>query len=253
MARPPWMSVTMFARKRQDDAPRLQDHGAPRPPSSATDDLQNYDFLTYVSKQRMVTFWYQLAEIMRLDVESVLEIGIGPGIVTAMLRALGKQVETADINPALDADYMVSVQRLSSVVPAEHVDLILCARVLHYVSPDELDQALTELYTVTRRYVIVTLPVDELRFSFGFYITSRPWHWVSIRLPLALKAALLRILPKRPDPMFGRTWKLDCCPGLTFDDIKAKMGRLFTIEKCYIIPEVTTHRFFLLSKRAAAL
>ena len=28
-------------------------------------DVRNYDFLRYVNKQRMVTFWYQLAEIMR--------------------------------------------------------------------------------------------------------------------------------------------------------------------------------------------
>jgi len=213
-------------------------------------DVRNYDFLRYVNKQRMVTFWYQLAEIMRLDVKSVLEVGIGPRIVAPVLRELGKEVKTADVNPALEPDYLVQVQRLSSVVPAESADVILCARVLHYVPPDELDQTFAELHRVTRGYVIVTLPVDELRLSFGFYVTACRWRWASIRMPLVLKRALLRLLPRRPEPTFGRTWKLDCRAGLTCADLEAKMSKLFTVEKSYAIPEVATHHLFLLSKRA---
>jgi hypothetical protein len=231
-------------------APTRGKHGSAAALVPAAGDVRYYNFLRYVSKQRMVTFWYQLAEIMQLDVKSILEVGIGPRIVPPVLRELGKEVKTADVNPALEPDYLVPVQRLSSVVPAESVDLILCARVLHYVPPDELDQTFAELHRVTRRYVIITLPVDELRLSFGSYITSRPWHWASIRFPLALKRALLRLLPRRPDPTFGETWKLEGRAGLSCADFEARTSKLFTIEKSYAIPEVTTHHLYLLSKRA---
>jgi len=229
-------------------APMLRQCSAARSPAAG--DVRYYRFLRYVNKQRMVTFWYQLAEIMQLDVKNVLEVGIGPRIVAPVLRELGKEAKTADVNPALEPDYLVQVQRLSSVVPDESADLILCARVVHYVPPDELDQTFAELHRVTRRYVIVALPVDELRLSLGFYVTAHPWHWAYIRMPLVLKKALLRLLPRRPEPTFGRTWKLDCRAGLTCADLEARMSKLFIVEKSYAIPEIMTHHLFLLSKRA---
>ncbi|MFB3882368.1 MAG: class I SAM-dependent methyltransferase [Armatimonadota bacterium] len=206
-----------------------------------------YGFLNYVSRKRMLTFWYQLAEIMQLDVNSVLEIGLGPRVVTGVLKELGKQVKTADIDPALNPDYLVPVQRLTSVIPPDSFDLLLCARVLHHVPLDELDTALEEMSKVSRRYVLLTVPVDELRFYLGASATARPQRWLSFRVPLSLKRLALRAM-RRDASRYAQTWKLGCCPGSTLQAFEDRLSKLFTIEKSYAMPEVRNHRLFLLSK-----
>ena len=206
-----------------------------------------YEFLKYVSKKRMLTFWYQLAEIMQLDVQSVLEVGVGPRVVAGVLRELGKEVKTADVEVSLRPDYLVPVQRLSSVIPPESFDLVLCARVLHHVPFDEVDAALEEMSKVSKRYVVLTLPVDEMRIYFGISATARPWHWVSFRLPLAVKRLLLRLV-RRSGSAYAQGWKLNCCAESTLQGFEARLSKFFTIEKSYAMPEVRNHRLFLLSK-----
>jgi hypothetical protein len=195
----------------------------------------------------MMSFWYQLTEIMRLDVQRVLEVGIGPRVVTGVLRELGKEIKTADINPALAPDYLVPVQRLSSVVPPDSFDLVLCARVLHHVPLEELDAALAELHKVTRRHAVLTLPVDALWVYIGFSVTARPWRWFSLRLPLALKRLLLRLMGRR-DSAYAQSWKLNCCAESTLQGFEQRLSRFFTIEKSYSIPEAKNHRLFVLRK-----
>lgn len=212
------------------------------------DSAHGYEFLRYVSKKRMLTFWYQLAEIMGLDVQSVLEVGIGPRVVTGVLRELGKEVKTADIDASLRPDYVVSVQSLSSVIQAESFDLILCARVLHHIPLDQVDTALEEMSKVSRRYVVLTVPMDELRVCLGVSATARPWHWASFRVPLALKRLLLRLV-RRSDSAYAQSWKLNCCAESTLQSFEERLSSFFTIEKSYAIPEVKNHRLFVLSKR----
>ncbi len=212
----------------------------------------SYDFLSYVSTQRMITFWYHLSEIMRLGVGSVLEVGVGPGMVTALLKTAGLEVKTADIDPALRPDYVAAVQELSSQVPPGSCDLVLCARVLHYVGLDQLDQAISELAKVTRRYAIITVPVNDLSLSLGWYVTTRPFHWAAIRLPLALKTVLRRLFATDAEGVYPSAWKLDCCRDASLSVFEARLRRFFTIQKSYAIPEVRTHRLFLLEKIAAA-
>ena len=212
------------------------------------DSAHGYEFLKYVSKKRMLTFWYQLAEIMELDARSVLEIGIGPRVVTGVLRELGKEVKTADVDVSLRPDYIVPVQRLTSVIAPESFDLVLCARVLHHVPFDEVDAALEEMSKVSKRYVILTVPVDEMRIYFGVSATARPWRWLSFRLPLAVKRLLLRLV-RRSGSDYAQSWKLNCCAESTLQGFEERLSRFFTIEKSYAMPEVRNHRLFVLRKR----
>lgn len=211
------------------------------------DSAHGYEFLRYVSKKRMLTFWYQLAEIMGLDVQSVLEVGIGPRVVPGVLRELGKEVKTADIDASLKPDYVVSVQALSSLIPADSFDLVLCARVLHHIPLDQVDAALEEMSRVSKRYVVLTLPSDDLRIYFGVSATARPWHWASFRVPLAVKRLLLRLV-RRSDSAYAQSWKLNCCAESTLRGFEERLSKLFTIEKSYSIPEVRNHRLFVLRK-----
>ncbi len=207
-----------------------------------------YDFGRYVTKQRILTFWYQLSEILRLDAQSVLEVGIGPKVVAGTLRELGKKLKTADINPALKPDYLAPVQQLSSVVPTDAFDVVLCARVLHHVPFDEIDQALAELSKVTRRYVVLTLPVDELRVYLGAGVTSRSPRWATLRVPLAIKRLVFQAIPRWRDSYYASRWKLGRSRECSLDAFEAKLRKHFEIEKSYAMPECREHRMFVLRK-----
>jgi len=50
----------------------------------------SYMFEAYVTKHRMLTYSYQIFEILRLQPSSVLEVGTRTGLVTSYLRWISK-------------------------------------------------------------------------------------------------------------------------------------------------------------------
>ena len=101
-----------------------------------------YSFEKYVTKERMLTYWYQIKEIEKLKVSNVLEIGVGPGIVGGILKNLDKNIYTVDTNKDLNPDVVASVTNLSTKINPKNYDLVLCSRVLHHINFNEFDIAL---------------------------------------------------------------------------------------------------------------
>ena len=98
-----------------------------------------YSFEKYVTKERMLTYWYQIKEIEKLKVSNVLEIGVGPGIVGGILKNLDKNIYTVDTNKDLNPDVVASVTNLSTKINPKNYDLVLCSRVLHHINFNEFD------------------------------------------------------------------------------------------------------------------
>jgi len=66
----------------------------------------------YVSPDRLVSYSYQIHSILKLNPRSVLEIGIGPGIVTGYLKGAGFDVVACDIEPGLRPDCVGDARQL---------------------------------------------------------------------------------------------------------------------------------------------
>lgn len=207
-----------------------------------------YDFERYVSKERIISFWYQLSEALRCAPVSVLEVGVGPRVVNAALQAEGISVTSVDINPSLVPDVVARVQDLTQHFETGSFDLVLCARVLHHVPFAEFDRCLREMSTVTKQYVILTVPVDELRLYVSFKLTAMAPKLLSIRLPLALKRSVLR-LAGQLDSYYSRLWKVNSSRETGLREIEAVLAKYFEIERSYSIPENRSHRVFVLAKR----
>ena len=173
--------------------------------------------------------------LFRLSPNTVLEVGIGRGIVTAALRAAGLKVRTLDVQPALKPDIVASVIG----IPCEKgvFDVALCSQVLEHLPFDHFAPALRELRRVVRQGLVLSLPD-----------ASRHWH-VSAKLPkipeFRLGVSLRQRIPM-PDSRKEHYWEIGFA-GYSLRRIRDEIiAAGWTIERTWRVPELKWHRFFRL-------
>ncbi|HFE37487.1 MAG TPA: class I SAM-dependent methyltransferase, partial [Gammaproteobacteria bacterium] len=117
---------------------------------------EHYEFQRYLSKARWNSVWHQLDEVIRLQPESVLEIGPGPGVFKNMATLFGVKVETLDIDPELMPDHVGSVTAL----PFEDnsYDVVCAFQILEHLPYDVALRAFNEIVRVSRSHVVISLP-----------------------------------------------------------------------------------------------
>lgn len=131
----------------------------------------------YFSQDRWANYWYQINILRGLRGQSILEIGIGNGLVADVLKKLGFSVKTVDIDPELKPD---AVGSLASLPFADgSFAVVLAAEVLEHLSWNKVPQALSEVRRVSQRYILITLPHSGYTFSFICKIPLLPWcRWI---------------------------------------------------------------------------
>lgn len=210
-----------------------------------------YSFQQYNSKQRMLTYWYQIHEVLALRPATVLEIGVGTGLVSSYLRHLGISLTTYDINPELKPDIVGSVLDLASVLGDQKFDLVLCARVLHHLSYEEFPAALAAIAAVSNRNAVVTLPMEDFRLYLMARYTSSSLHTVSLPLPLMLKRKFFEWLKvyDRDTKFRSGQWKINSTRNINLKNIQTQVSQKWKIEKNYRIPEDSAHYMLALTKK----
>lgn len=114
---------------------------------------------------------YQYVDLQRCGgIRKILIIGVGQGLDTHVLKWLGYEVTTFDIDQTFRPDYVGSVHDMS-IFGDKQFDAIIASHVLEHFAVAYLDRALTELARVGR-YVLIYLPVAgrhfQLRLTPGF-------------------------------------------------------------------------------------
>src|SRR5690606_18417263 len=87
----------------------------------------------YFSPKQWVSYCGQINAVRRLSPRSVLEIGIGNGIVQKILEHLGMHVTTLDINAHLNPDIVGSITDVVQLTNGATYDCVLCAEVLEHL------------------------------------------------------------------------------------------------------------------------
>lgn len=208
-----------------------------------------YNFAFYVSKERMITYWHQANEILSKKPEKILEVGIGSGIVSSILRAFGLETITADINESLKPDFVASITDLSSSFDEGQYPFVLCARVLQHLPFSEFEKAISQLCHVTSGYLLLTLPVETIRFYFRFRITGKGPVTFSIPFPLFLKRILQKLFKVSIESKSQNFWKINQNHEVSMANIRIIIEKYFEIEKAYQVPEDMSHAFFVLRKK----
>ncbi len=205
-----------------------------------------YDYEKYVSKTRILTYHYQVTEVLKASPTDLLEIGIGSKVVASILRGFDLPVTTVDINPELKPDILGSVTDLKSIIEPKSYDWILCARVLHHLSFVEFETAIKELAATAKTGVILTLPVEDMRLYLGLRKTAGQYKIFSVPFPLFVKNLLYKVM-KGAEERYKLLWKIGSHADTKLDRIEEIISRYFTISDGYAIPEDRSHYLFVLN------
>jgi len=192
----------------------------------------------YDTKERFISYWHQINEVMSLKPKKVLEIGIGNGFVTRYLKERGLNVTTLDIVQELEPNVVGSI--LSIPFTQKAFDAVTCCEVLEHLPYTDFPKALKGIYRVSRKNVILSLPDHTAVYRFN------------IELPKIkpIKKLIPHPFP-RPSPheydgvhywIIGKT-------GYSLKKIEEDIKRSgFKVIKTYRVFEFYGHRFFLLEK-----
>ncbi len=141
-------------------------------------DASLYRSKRYLTRERWAGYWHQMDAVRTWTAKTVLEIGVGNGMVTDALRRLGYDVKTIDIDPALHPDVIANVTPLP--FPDHSFDVVLCAEVLEHLPWDESFQAMKEIVRVARVGAVITLPHAGYVWSVGWkvpLVSLKFWVW----------------------------------------------------------------------------
>jgi len=198
----------------------------------------HYYNLKYDTKERWMSYWYQVKEVLSFEPQTVLEIGVGNMTVSDYLKKLGIKITTCDFDKNLNPDVVADVKGL----PFERnsFDVILCAEVLEHLPFENFYEALKELHRVSKKTVVITLPhfsITNLYFGIKL-IPFIPKKELSIKVDLPIKHEFLG----------EHYWEIGKS-GYSLRKIENKIKESgFKIKKSYYPKENLFHHFFILIK-----
>ena len=116
----------------------------------------HYFNVDYNTKGRFCSYWHQINEVISLQPENILEIGVGNRFVSNYLKIRDFNLITLDINEGLKPDVTGSVLRIPFI--DKFFDIVACYEVLEHLPYGEFSKALKEIYRVSRKHAVLSLP-----------------------------------------------------------------------------------------------
>lgn len=200
-------------------------------------DKTHYDFQKYLSKSRWNSIWHQLHEVQKVSPESVLEVGPGPNIFKLIAAQIGIKVETIDIDPELNPDYVGSVTDM----PFEcgKYDLVCAFQVLEHMPYEESLNAFREMVRVSRKHVIISLPDAKPRYRIFLDVPKFGYKQFFFESPRS----------RMPVHHFDgqHYWEVNK-KGYELDKVIADFSAMISLERTYRVNENKYHRFFVFKK-----
>lgn len=198
----------------------------------------HYFDLRYDTKERWISYWYQINAVLNLQPTNVLEIGIGNKTVSDYLKKLGIKVTTCDFDKNLKPDVVADVSNLP--LKDESFDVVLCAEVLEHLPFGEFSKAIREIHRVCRKTTIITLPHFSLT---NLYFGIKLIPYVP-KIELSLKVDW----PFKHEFEGEHYWEIgkDGSHLAKIEKIIKKSG--FSIQKSFYPKENPRHQFFILNK-----
>jgi len=192
----------------------------------------------YDSKERFISYWHQINEIIKLNSKKALEIGIGNAFVCKYLKERGIKITTLDIDKKLKPDKVGSV--LAIPFEDNFFDVVLCCEVLEHLPYENFHKALLELYRISQKYVILSLPDVNRAYRINIQIPKLGEIKQFIKIP-RLKKPIHKFDGEHYWEIGSKNYPLN----RIYKEIK-KIG--FIIKKDYRIFEHPYHHFFILKK-----
>lgn len=129
----------------------------------------SYNNLKYLSQRRFHSIYEQMATINSLvGVDSVLEIGSGSGILGYLLKELGYSYKSLDNNNGLKSDIVADIRNIPC--DSNSFNAVACFQVLEHLPYSDFELALDELIRVSSRYILISLPIKGIYWTYSIYL-----------------------------------------------------------------------------------
>jgi len=199
----------------------------------------HYEFERYATEERFASYWYQLKEILEVGPISVLEIGVGDGVVGAYIRQSGGIAYTcADYAADTKPDVVADVRSLPMADGS--FDVVCAYEVLEHLPFDDFEKAVSELVRVARHRIIISVPHFGPPVKFLLKIPFLPELCFAFKIPF----------PRIHTFNGQHYWEIGK-RGYPVSRIRAVLSRYATLLRDYVPFENQYHHFFVLEKRQA--
>ncbi|MFC1791489.1 methyltransferase domain-containing protein [Gemmatimonadota bacterium] len=202
-------------------------------------DSSHYSHSSYGTKSRYASYWHQIDEILRLDPETTLEVGVGSSLVSGYLKGLGLRIVTCDIDPDLAPDVVGSVDQLP--FRDASFDVVAAFQLLEHLPFERLREILGEFFRVSRGYLVLSLP-DRRRFA-RLLVNIYPGAQID------LSFSYPRLFPPRHRFDGEHFWEIGKrgYPISVLKDTYDECG--WELIRDYRVPEKPFHHFFILRRK----
>lgn len=192
----------------------------------------------YNNQVRFNSYWTQIDCVLDCRPESVLEIGVGSGLVSWYLRRIGVTVLTLDVDGRLGPDIVGSV--LDMPFEDGGFDTVACFEVLEHLPLEDLPGALTEIGRVSSRCAVISLPDTRPRLRLLLGVPRLPeFTWAS---------SLRRPFSRSSSHDGEHHWEIGK-NGVNAREVRRTMEENgFVLEKDFIPFHVPSQHFFCLRK-----
>lgn len=196
----------------------------------------------YFGDTRIFSYAHQIATVLSFHPKSVIEVGVGAGVVAAALRTMGNSVTTLDLQTDLEPDIVGTV--LATGCADNAFDVAICCQVLEHLPFSQFKPALCELQRITRHGLVLSLP------------DVSPYGFLSAKLPkipefkLEWKLPNLRPTTISPEQFAqdGHYWEIGR-RGLPLSTVLEHIHETeWHVERTWNVPEMRYHRFFKLAQ-----
>lgn len=218
---------------------RKEDNGGTGP--SVQVGREHYKSSSYDNKARWLSYWYQIRAVLESAPKTVLEVGLGNGLVSEYLKKEGVAVTTLDIDAKLKPDVLGSVTLIP--LPDTSVDCVLAAEILEHIPFKDLGIALAELRRVSKGTVIISVP-DSRHTLF----------YLGLKLPFFGRRDLFLKKQSTKEHIFDgqHYWEMGK-RGYSYETIeKIILDSGFAIKKHFVPFDCPTKHFFVLEKSPVA-
>lgn len=197
-----------------------------------------YQFDHYCDLARWSSYWHQLKEILALKPDNILEIGIGDKVITSYLKNnTNIKYASLDIAADLEPDFIGNIEAMP--MTNESFDVVCAFEVLEHLPFNKFISSLNEIYRVTKKYAIISLPHWSRHFSVDFrlpFLKRIKWQFKLYFLPIEHK-------------FDGRHYWEIGKKGYPLKKIKQAIKKSnWRILNDYIVFESPYHHFFILEK-----
>jgi len=195
---------------------------------------EHYVFEKYCYFDRWASYWYQLREVLAARPKTMLEVGVGDGVLRDYVSHAGDiAYSNIDLAEDLHPDTVGSV--LAMPFAAGSFDLVCAFEVLEHLPFEHFEPALAEMARVSKGKVIISVP------HFGPAVKAK---W---KLPFLPEIIFAFKVPWPVKHAFNgqHYWEIGK-RGHSLSMVRGVLRRRFVIEKEFVPFENQYHHFFVL-------